>query len=137
MKHLSIPNNSGRLIHLVLGAGFLTVLALKHYTETASIYDYFINSILGCGFFYMSLTNKIEVRIDENYFRYQWLSMRKHEIMLSHIREIGLKRYKIVVRTTEKDISLDIFNIGKKNKREIIEFLRTNVDVPVIIQKFN
>jgi hypothetical protein len=134
MKHLSIPNNSGRLIHIVLGAGFLTVLFLGYFTDTASIYDYIIYSILGCGFFYISQTNKIEAWIDENYFRYRWLSIRKHEIMLSHIREIGFKRYKIVVRTTEKDISLDIFNVGKKNKREIIEFLRTNLDVPVIIQ---
>jgi hypothetical protein len=133
MKHLIIPNNSGRLIHVVLGAGYLTVLLLKHYTDTASIYDYIIFSILTIGFFYMSQTNKIEAWIDENYFRYQWLSIRKHEILLSQIREIGLKRYKIVIRTNEKDIRLDIFNVGKKNKREIIEFLRTNVDVPIII----
>jgi hypothetical protein len=60
--------------------------------------------------------------------------MKKHEIMLNQIQEIHLRKHKIIIRTKNKDVKLDIFNAGRKNKELIREFLKLNLDVPVTSQ---
>ncbi|MGF1587309.1 MAG: hypothetical protein ACFCUM_18465 [Bacteroidales bacterium] len=129
MEHLSIPNRAGRIVHLILGSIAFAALVIKHYTDTASIFDYIIYSILPIGFFYAFRANNIDLWIDENYLIYQWLSLKKQKILLNQIREVDFKKYIIVIRTEERDFKLDIFNVGTKNKKSIEEFLKTNLKI--------
>ena len=120
-----------RALFFIFSVLALITLAIKHYSFTASIDEYIILPVLAIGFFYISLVNKIDVWIDENSLIYKWLSMNKQRIRLDTINEVYYKKYKIIIRTQEKDFKLDIFNAGRKNRNLIKEFLKENINAPV------
>jgi len=132
MKKLSIKNKLVRALFLTYSLLALTALTLNHNSSSAKASEYIIYPVIAIGFLYIFLTNKIDVSIDDSYLRYKWLSFCKREILINEIKEVYLKRYKIIIRTEEKDIKLDIFNAGRKNKALIRKFFYQNINAPII-----
>jgi hypothetical protein len=71
MKHLSIPNKMVRIPFFVFSILALIALSINHCANIATLNEYIVLPILVIGFFYISLTNKIDFWIDGKYLRYQ------------------------------------------------------------------
>jgi len=123
-RELFIKNTIGRIGFLLLSilGLFISMINIKTDSQHSLIMLFF-----SLGFFYAALTNRIKLYVFDNKIQFLWIgSLRKKTINKKEINSINFLKHKIIISTTSKKHTLDIFNVKRNNKR-LLETFFTNL----------